>query len=156
MRSVLSAEKYTAIRELHILDYVARKGSIATVNDYLCLLENFFSKQKYPFICSNSKYEISVDATTKVKIIKPDNELLGVCKVTDFSHAIRDILSNKKYGSEKSLNSLLKTSLEVIKNGEEIVILMPLNYDLNKWLTGQVIVTKTEEGVIRVQSDVFA
>ena len=156
MRSVLSSEKYTAIRELHILDYIARKGSIATVDDYLCLLENFFSKQKYPFICSNSKYEISVDATTKVKILKPDNELLGVCKVADFSRVVGDILSENKIGAEKSLKSLLKTSLEVIKNGEEIVILLPLNYDLNKWLTGQVIVTKTDEGAIRLQSDVFA
>jgi len=153
MRSELSVEKYGVIRGLHITDYITRDGSILSPEDYQNLLDIFLAK--YQVSVSKNMYDLKA-GNKFVKILRPDNELLGVCKVVDFSHAVSDILSNKKYGPEKSLKSVLSSVLAGVQNGQEVVILIPLNYDLDKWLTGQVVVTKAENGAICIKSDVFA
>ncbi len=153
MRSGLSVEKYGVIRGLHISDYIAREDAILSPEDYQHLLEIFLAKYQV----SVSKNIYNLKAGNKfVKILRPDNELLSVCKVEDFAHAVSDILSNKRYGAEKSLKSVLSSVLAGVQNGQEVVILIPLNYDLDKWLTGQVVVTKAENGAIFIKSDVFA
>ena len=80
---------------------------------------------------SENLYKVNF-GNTSLEAFKPDKKLLEVCKVEDFSATVKSFLSEKKYQGGKSFKIVIKETLDQINLNESVVILVPLNYDLNK------------------------